>query len=207
MTPVTLEDLDPNDKESNRWYYTGKSVAEVVQATRELLQPQLEEAPLEAELLVRYATGLDRAGIFARSREALTPAEYHALRRLTFRRLRREPLPYILGKWEFFGLNFLVNPAVMIPRPETETLVEEAIAWYERAGPRTAVRSPSRTWARVAGASAISLASKLPEAKVIALDVSRDALKVAAENAEIHGVANHLRLLESGLADRCFRDA
>ena len=53
MTPVTLEDLDPNDKESNRWYYTGKSVAEVVQATRELLQPQLEEAPLEAELLVR----------------------------------------------------------------------------------------------------------------------------------------------------------
>ena len=132
MTPVTLEDLDPNDKESNRWYYTGKSVAEAVQATRELLQPQLEEAPLEAELLVRYATGLDRAGIFARSREALTPAEYHELRRLTFRRLRREPLPYILGQWEFFGLDFLVNPAVMIPRPETETLVEEAIAWYER---------------------------------------------------------------------------
>ena len=199
MTPVTLEDLDPNDKESNRWYYTGKSVAEAVQATRELLQPQLEEAPLEAELLVRYATGLDRAGIFARSREALTPAEYHELRRLTFRRLRREPLPYILGQWEFFGLDFLVNPAVMIPRPETETLVEEALAWYER---RRAQDGRTLTIADVgtgSGCIAISLASKLPEANVIALDISRDALKVAAENAERHGVANRLRLLESDL--------
>ena len=73
MTPVTVEDLDPNDKETTRWFSPGLSVAEAVRTTAETLQPLSNEAPLEAELLVRHVTGLDRAGIFARSRDALTP--------------------------------------------------------------------------------------------------------------------------------------
>ena len=198
MTPVALEDLDPYDKESSRWYYTGKSVAEAVHATREMLQ-QLEEAPLEAELLVRHVTGLDRAGIFARSREALTPAEYHELRRLTFRRLRREPLPYILGHWEFFGLDFIVNSAVMIPRPETETLVEEALEWYERRRARDVGALTVADVGTGSGCIAVSLASRLAKASIVALDISRDALNVAEENTRKHATANHVQLLESDL--------
>ena len=197
MTPVTLEDMDPNDKEHSRWYATGKSVAEMVRATREMLQRHVDEAPLEAELLVRHVTRLDRAGVYARSKDVLTPAEYHELRGLTLRRLRREPLPYILGHWEFFGLDFVVNPAVMIPRPETETLVEEALAWVQRrcgSGPLTILDVGTGS-----GCIAVALAGRLPQVRVLAVDVSPDALRVAAQNAARHGVEPRVRLIESDL--------
>ncbi len=199
MTPVTVEDLDPNDKETTRWFSPGLSVAEAVRTTTETLQPLSNEAPLEAELLVRHVTGLDRAGIFARSRDALTPGEYHDLRRLTLRRTRKEPLPYILGEWEFRGLSFRVTPAVMIPRPETETLVEEALAWRER---RRGEADGPVTIADVgtgSGCIAVSLAAMLQGDRVLAVDVSRDALAVAAENAARHSVGERVRLLEADL--------
>ena len=199
MTPVTLRDLDPYDKETTRWYDAGKSVAETVRATTEMLQPHSDEAPLEAELLVRHATGLDRAGIFAQSRDLLTPAEYHDLRRLTLRRMQGEPLPYILGEWEFLGLPFRVTPAVMIPRPETETLVEEALAWRKRRGEKDAGTISVVDVGTGSGCIAISLASRLAHDQVLALDVSTDALTVAAENAARHGVTDRVRLFESDL--------
>ena len=199
MTPVTVEDLDPNDKETTRWFSPGQSVAEAVRATAETLQRISNEAPLEAELLVRHVTGLDRAGIFARSKDALTPAEYHDLRRLTLRRMGREPLPYILGEWEFFGLSFAVSPAVMIPRPETETLVEQALAWRERR--RTNDDGPVviADVGTGSGCIAVALADKLPHDTVIATDVSPEALQVAAENAARNGVGDRIRFLESDL--------
>ena len=199
MTPVTLRDLDPYDKETTRWYDAGKSIAETVRATVEMLRPHSDEAPLEAELLVCHATGLDRAGIFARSSDLLTPAEYHELRRLTLRRMQREPLPYILGEWEFSGLTFTVNPAVLIPRPETETLVQEALAWREAR--RKANEAPI-TIVDVgtgSGCIAIALASQLPHDTVIATDISADALRVAAENAARNGVQDRVQLIESDL--------
>ena len=199
MTPVTLRDLDPYDKETTRWYDAGKSVAEAVRATAEMLQPHSDEALLEAELLVRHATGLDRAGIFARSRDLLTPAEYHDLRRLMLRRMQREPLPYILGEWEFLGLSFRVTPAVMIPRPETETLVKEALTWRERRVEEDAGAISVVDVGTGSGCIAISLASRLVHDQFLAVDVSTDALAVAAENADRHGIAGRVRLLESDL--------
>lgn len=199
MTPVKVEDLDPNDKETSRWYSPGHSVAEAVRATAEALQPISGEAPLEAELLVRHVTGLDRAGIFARSRDALTPAEYHDLRRVTLRRMRREPLPYILGRWEFSGLSFAVSSAVMVPRPETETLVEQALAWRERrraADPGPVAIADVGTGS---GCVAVALATRLADDKFVAVDVSADALAVASENVARHGVNDRVRLLESDL--------
>ena len=199
MTPVTLRDLDPYDKETTRWYDAGKSVAETVRATAEMLRPHSDEARLEAELLVRHATGLDRAGIFAQSKDLLTPTEYHDLRRLTLRRMQGEPLPYILGEWEFLGFSFRVTPAVMIPRPETETLVEEALTWREHRlnngeGAITIVDVGTGS-----GCIAVALASRLPHDTVIATDISTDALRAAAENVTRNAVLDRVQLFESDL--------
>ncbi len=199
MTPVTLEDLDPYDKETTRWYDAGKSVAEAVRATSEMLQPHSDETPLEAELLVCHVTGLDRAGIFARSRDLLTPDEYHKLRRLTLRRMRREPLPYVLGEWEFFGLRFSVNPAVLIPRPETETLVQEALAWREARQKANEAPIAIVDVGTGSGCIAVALARRLPYDTVVATDISPDALRVAAENVTRNGVGDRVHLIESDL--------
>ena len=168
-----------------------------IAATRRALQAISDEAPLEAELLVRHVAGLDRAALYASPERKLTTAQARSLLGLTARRLRREPLPYILGDWEFRGLSFRVTPAVMVPRPETETLVEEALAWRERRpdeGSLTVVDVGTGS-----GCIAVSLAARLPNDKVIAVDVSTDALAVAAENAGRHGVGGRVRLLESDL--------
>ena len=199
MTPVTLQDLDPYDKETTRWYDAGKSVAEAVRATAEMLQPHSGEAPLEAELLVRHATGLDRAGIFAQSKDLLTPAEYHDLRRLTLRRMQGEPLPYILGEWGFFGLTFTVNPAVLIPRPETEAVVQQALAWREARRKTDDAPVIIVDVGTGSGCIAISLAAQLPDDSVIATDVSNDALQVAGENAKRNNVLDRVHLVDSDL--------
>ena len=168
-------------------------------ATRRTLRAISDEAAVEAELLVRHVTGLDRAALYANPLQELSAQQSTTLRQLTGRRLQREPLPYILGAWEFCGLSFLVSPAVMIPRPETETLVEEALAWRDRlrdenAGPATIVDVGTGS-----GCIAITLAAKLPQDRILALDVSPDALAVARGNAERLGVADRVRLWESNL--------
>ncbi|MCY4624369.1 MAG: peptide chain release factor N(5)-glutamine methyltransferase [Chloroflexi bacterium] len=168
-------------------------------ATQRALEAISDEAAVEAELLVRHATGLDRAGIYANPHQELTAEQSLALQELTARRLRREPLPYILGEWDFCGLSFRVSPAVMIPRPETETLVEEALAWRKHRreadpGPATIVDVGAGS-----GCIAITLAARLPDDPVLALDVSPNALAVARDNAARLSVAGRVRLLQSNL--------
>ena len=111
--------------------------------------------------------------------------------------MRREPLAYVLGSREFYGLDFRVTPAVMVPRPETETLVEEALAWAR-------ARSAPITVADVgtgSGCIVVSLAVHLPDARFLATDVSPAALAVAEENARRHGVAGRVRLLPGHLLE------
>ncbi|MQG76386.1 MAG: hypothetical protein FI703_03550, partial [SAR202 cluster bacterium] len=104
------------------------TVSTVIQATRlTLKEAGIEEAPLEGEVLVRHVAGIDRASLYSDPDRAFSYAEARQLATLVARRCKREPLPYILGHWEFYGLDYIVNPAVLIPRPETETLVEEAL--------------------------------------------------------------------------------
>ena len=155
----------------------------------------VEEAHLEADVLVRHVLGLDRADLLARPETPLSPAQAAALQGLLARRMRREPLAYVLESREFYGLDFRVTPAVMVPRPETETLVEEALAWAR-------ARSAPVTGADVgtgSGCIAVSLAVHLPDARFMATDVSPEALAVAEENVRRHGVAGRVRLLPGHL--------
>ena len=155
----------------------------------------MEEAALEADVLVRHVLSLERADLLARPETPLAPAQSAMLEGLLARRERREPLAYVLGSREFHGLNFRVTPAVMVPRPETETLVEEALAWA-RSRPAPVTVADVGTGS---GCIVVSLAVRLPDVRFLATDVSPAALAVAEENARRHGVARRVRLLSGHL--------
>jgi release factor glutamine methyltransferase len=165
--------------------------AEAARVANELKKAGVPDAPFEAELLVRTAAGLTRPEYFAnpelddRARERLTE--------LTSRRAQREPFAYIAGSHEFFGLEFAVTPDVLIPRPETETLVEIGLAELRRQP--TAVVIDVGTGS---GAIAISVAANAPQATVIGIDVSVTALAVARANAA--RLAPSVRFLRASLA-------
>ncbi|MEW6274994.1 MAG: peptide chain release factor N(5)-glutamine methyltransferase [Bacillota bacterium] len=175
----------------------------------------VEGAALDAEVLLAHVTGLDRAGLYRESGRALSPREAEAYRRLVERRGRREPVAYLTGKKEFMGLEFLVGPAVLIPRPETELLVEKACALAREfvSRPRELVdpeRGPGVQELLIAdagtgsGAIAVSLAVFLPAARIYATDCSSAALAVARENARRHGVAGRISFLQGDLLSPLF---
>jgi release factor glutamine methyltransferase len=144
--------------------------------------PEADTAWLEARWLLSHVLGIDSAALFARQDELLTPAQATALATLAARRAAGEPLAYVLGTAGFYGREFIVSPAVLIPRPETEHLLEAALA---HAAPR-----PALTAADIgtgSGILAITLALHVPAATVHAVDVSAAALAVARQNAARHG--------------------
>ncbi len=150
---------------------------------------------LDAELLTAQALGISRVQLYVQHDRPLLPAELAALRELVKRRQGGESVAYILGKKEFFGLEFQVDRRVLIPRPDTETLVDEALAILRAgltapASESTAERPPLLV-ADVgtgSGAIAVVIAKNGIGASVVASDVSADALQVAAENAARHAV-------------------
>jgi len=151
---------------------------------------------LEAELLLAHVLSVERAYILAHPEHNLSPAESAHYRQLINRRAQHEPLAYLLGHQEFYGLDFYVSPAVLIPRSETELLVEEALA--------AARTSASRPWCVAdvgtgSGAIAISLAVHMPHARVYATEASAEALAVAEANCRRHGVSERVVLLQGHL--------
>ncbi len=164
--------------------------------SRMLAEAGSEEATLEAELLLAHALNTDRTHLYQRLRDEPTPQAESAFDALLQRRLAHEPTAYILGHKEFYGLEFEVTPDAIIPRPETETLVDLVL---DRA------RSASAREMRIAdvgvgcGAIAVALAVNLSEAEIIATDVSPRALALARRNAERHAVADRIRFLEGDL--------
>lgn len=145
---------------------------------------QLYDSPtpaLDARLLLAHALGRDHAYLVAHDDEALTTAQAAAYAGLLARAAAGEPIPYLLGHAPFFGLDLAVSPAVLIPRPETEQLVEMAIAWGRNRGPLRAVDVGTGS-----GCIAVTLARGLPAAAVAAVDVSAAALAVAAANVAQH---------------------
>ncbi len=151
-----------------------------------------EEARLEAEVLLRHVLGLSRAGLFSDFYRTLTDAQFADFWRLVQRRAAGEPVAYVIGHREFYGLDFIVTPDVLIPRPETELLVEEAIAL---AGDRALAIADIGTGC---GNIAISLAKHLPAARVFATDVSPAAIEVARRNCARH-IGEHVTLLVGDL--------
>jgi release factor glutamine methyltransferase len=150
------------------------------------------DAPrLEAEILLARATGLARPLLLAYPERLLSVPDVAAYRGLVCRRVSGYPLPYLTGKVEFYGLEFAVTPEVLIPRPETETLVDLGLAW--RPGVVVDVGTGS-------GCVAVALAACMPWARVYATDLSAAALRVAAANARRHGVHGRVRLIQCDLA-------
>ncbi|GAB2860266.1 peptide chain release factor N(5)-glutamine methyltransferase [Pseudoduganella ginsengisoli] len=143
------------------------------------LQVQQQLDPLDNRILLCHALGLTRVGLITQSERVLTDEEIQRYSSLVQRRLHGEPIAYIVGQREFYGLPFNVSPAVLIPRPDTELLVELAL---ERLPPRSKVLDMGTG----SGAIAIAIAHSRPDAAVTALDVSPDALDVARSNAALN---------------------
>jgi len=139
-------------------------------------------APLEARILVGHALQWSRVQLVTRSQDTLSTVQLRAIDALFRRRESGEPIAYITGVREFHGLDFDVTPAVLIPRPETELLVELAIARLPRGGSAIDLGTGS-------GAIAVALAHARRDAKVSAADISEPALAVARRNAAAHGVS------------------
>lgn len=159
-------------------------VREALAAGRRRLQEAgIEDSALAAEVLLRHALGLDRAGLFSRSDEEVPADALSRFDSYVERRLKHEPPAYITGVREFYGLEFEVSPAVLIPRPETETLVEAAI---ELARPRSRIRRGPviADIGTGSGAVAVALALNVARSDVYAVDSSAEALDIARRNAE-----------------------
>jgi release factor glutamine methyltransferase len=171
------------------------TLGESLQASSELLAQKGVDSPrLDAELLVGKALGLSRIELYTRSDRPLSEAEQAAAEALVERRAGREPLAYILGEWGFRRLTLRTDARALVPRPETEVVVERALALVAGVeGPRVVDVGTG------SGAIALAIAQEHPGARVTATDVSPDALALARENAERLGLQIELvetRLLE-----------
>ncbi|MBF8179363.1 MAG: peptide chain release factor N(5)-glutamine methyltransferase [Burkholderiaceae bacterium] len=166
------------------------SVMDASVATGTTISAIMQRAPLaqlEARILLAHVTQLSRVQLITQSERALTADEAQQLSQLFARRLAGEPIAYLTGEREFFGLSFDVSPAVLIPRPDTELLVELAIEHLPSQGRALDMGTGS-------GAIAIALAHARPDASVTALDVSTEALAIATSNARKNQVkADFLR--------------
>lgn len=148
----------------------------------------LDNARLDADLLVSHALKQKRIALYLDLERPLIEAELAAIRGLVARRRAREPIAYILGEREFYGRPFEVNREVLIPRPDTETLVEQALLCVRAGAPE----GPLLDMCTGSGAVAVTLAAELPERTVVASDLSESALQVAQKNAERSGVAGRV---------------
>jgi release factor glutamine methyltransferase len=169
------------------------------------LQDALAEASTQiprrdAETLLAYLLQRDRAWLFAHPEAALEPTQFEAFRALTLRRAAHEPLQHLTGRQEFYGLTLHVTPDTLIPRPETELLVEAVLNWAEHQP--TPLRIPALRILDIGtgtGAIALALATHLPTAEVVACDISAAALSVARDNAERLDLAGRVRFTQSDL--------
>jgi release factor glutamine methyltransferase len=171
-------------------------------ARDELANAGIEDAHLEAEVLLGHALGMTREALYARLREPLPDAR--AFRALLQRRFAHEPAAYITGHREFYDLDLLCTPDALIPRPETELLVELALNWVKGQG--SGVKggvAGRRSWVADVGtgngAIAVAIAVHAPEARVVAIDVARPALALAHRNAERHGVRDRIDFVHTSL--------
>jgi len=161
-----------------------------------LAQNAIEDAPLEAELLLRHTLKIDRTRLYLDLDQELSPEGEKAFGHLVERRLSGEPTAYITGRREFYGLEFYVNPHTLIPRPESELLVETAL--------RLSQSQPISTIADIGtgcGAIAVSLALELPRTKIYATDISAAALEVATINCQRHSVADRVCLIQGDMLE------
>ena len=161
----------------------------------ERLTPLSDTPALDASVLLAHIVDQPRTWVMAHPELTLTTEQERQLDDSLSRLERGEPFPYVLGHWEFFGMEFDITPDVLIPRPETELLVERAIAWLQESPVRRTVADIGTG----SGVIAISLAVNVPDAHVIATDISRNALVVARKNAKKFGVEHRIEFVQCDL--------
>jgi release factor glutamine methyltransferase len=164
---------------------------------REILDDNdIQDPALESELLLRHTLGIDRVQLYLALENELSPDQSVEFQRLIRRRLDGEPTAYITGHREFYGLDFYVDSTVLIPRPESELLVEKAIELVQNR-----LLSSVAEVGTGCGAIAVSLALNLPQVKIYATEISASALEVARFNCRKHGVEGRICLLEGDMLD------
>ena len=147
---------------------------------------------LDASVLLAHILNKPRTWVMAHLELSLTPEQQKQLDDSLSRFENGEPFPYILGHWEFLGLDFDVTPDVLIPRPETELLVEKAIAWLQESPVRRTVADIGTG----SGAIAVSIAANIPDTHILATDISHAALEVARKNAQKFNIADRIDFIE-----------
>ena len=163
-----------------------------------LMRTGSPDAQLEAEVLIRHVLQIDRATFFRDLEQPVTDCDRERLDDLVNRRLNREPLNYITGLREFYGLDFEVSDSVLIPRQETELLVDTVIS-LARSRPKCEMKICDIGTG--SGAIAVSVAVNLPSAEVMAIDISQRALDIADANRRMHGVYNRVSLRRGNLLE------
>ena len=167
-----------------------------MQARSRLERAGIDDASLESEVILRHTLGVDRAAFFAALEEHPDSGALGLADSLAERRLQGEPLAYILGRREFYGLDILVTPAVLIPRQETELIVD-GILELGRGQPGLTVADVGTG----SGAIAVAAAFNLPSCRIYATDSSEAALRVARDNCRMHGVDDRVELRHGDLLD------
>lgn len=172
---------------------------------RQALQQARQRLPgdtpgLDAQVLLGHVLGQPRAWLLGHSDETLATDQVQQFESLVGRTAAGEPMPYVLERWQFFGLEFIVTPDVLIPRPETELLVEKALGWMQQHLPRRG-RQLVVDVGTGSGCVAVCLSFFFPTAEVVAVDVSEAALEVARANAERHDVSHRIEFRRGSLLE------
>ncbi len=172
----------------------------VIRQTQETLESaSIPDARLEAEILLINILRVPRHRIYAFQEQELTSHEEELLARSLERRLKREPLAYILGHKEFYGVDLAVRPGALVPRPETELLVEQTLflSLVHMEGGQMVIAEPGTG----SGAISINLAIHLPMARIYATELYQEAVEVAEYNISRHNVADRVTLLQGDLLE------
>lgn len=170
-------------------------ISETLDDLRQRLTQVSQSPDLDSQVLLAHVLDKSRAWILAHPENSLTNEEILALEAAATRLETGTPLPYVLGQWEFFGLKFRITPETLIPRPETELLVENALTWLNQ-HPKYRLALDVGTGS---GCIAIALASRIPDLKIIATDKSFSALDVARVNALQLGTLQQVEFLQANL--------
>jgi release factor glutamine methyltransferase len=155
------------------------TIRQILDLARQKLASVSDSAGLDAQLLLAYVLGIERAYLLAHPEQILTAEQHEQYTALVERAAAGEPLPYILGRRAFYDREFIVTPAVLIPRPETELLLEQALAFTRSHPGCRAVDVGTGS-----GALAVTLAASCPDTTIYAVDISPEALEIARQNAE-----------------------
>jgi release factor glutamine methyltransferase len=171
------------------------TISTALAEARQYLTGLTDTPGLDAHVLLAHIYQQDKSWLLAHPDAELAPEQRQKLEELLEQLVSGVPLPYVIGEWEFFALRFRLTPDVLIPRPETELLVETALEWLaQRPGEKLAVEAGTGS-----GCIAVSLTVNHPQLSITATDISPQALTVAQENAKRHNVSDRISFIENDL--------